>query len=272
VSRDKGWECRQVGGISYSPDGHELALSVSDGTMHVWRDCDPDRHAQYICEDGYSTPPAWSPDGSLLAGGHRRAVSIWKSTGVLQDRFSIGKKAEEVTAIAWSHDGKYLACADLAGKVVVWNVCDRHISAVHNNRMCIIKLWAWSPNDRQLAFSVAPSLEPSSCVNVLWNWIEDKIIEIGEQRTVTNAMLYVLHGHCLIAGNRDHSIQLLDAETGEIVASAFCLSPVRALLCPDSGQMFMAADNGALAGNRPIPYHFEIAGRIERIQDHRMSP
>ena len=265
-SLEKGWEYRWVRGLSYSPDGHELALSVSDGTMHVWRDHDPDRHAKYRGKSGISTAPAWSPDGSLLAGGHRRAVSIWKSTGELQDRFPIGEKAEEVIAIAWSHDGKYLACADLAGKLAVWNVDNRHMSAAHNGGMSIIKLWAWSPDDRQLAFTMAQSLEPRGCVNILWDWMEDRTIEIKEQKTVTDAMLYVSHGDYLVEGNRDRTIRLLDSKTGETVASAFCLSPVRALLSPDCGKTVMAADNGALAGNRPIPYHFEIAGPSPPLQ------
>lgn len=79
-----------------------------------------------------STVYAFSPDGKYLAADEGGLVTLWDGSlrrrlGVLASSVSnaSGKVQEEVTALAFSHDGRTLAVAGSQGTIQLWDVPSR---------------------------------------------------------------------------------------------------------------------------------------------------
>ncbi|ORX67586.1 WD40 repeat-like protein [Linderina pennispora] len=139
-----------VTSVSFSPDSVFLASVGCDGSLRVWdmRD-DPacvhiDNKITYVCEPGNSmaqTKARWSPDGRLLAvpcndnGIRLIERNTWEVLASLA-----GVHTKQVTCLAWSGNGRYVASVALDNKAVVWDVQAR-------------KAIDWNPTGNMLAFT-----------------------------------------------------------------------------------------------------------------------
>jgi WD40 repeat protein len=108
--------------LAFSPDGHRLAVGVSDGSVEVWGT----RTGQctWSCRghEGAVYALVFSPDGSRLAsGGQDGSIRLWDpATGE-----SLGVPGEyeaPVSALAFSPDGTRLASGASNGQVILWDL------------------------------------------------------------------------------------------------------------------------------------------------------
>jgi WD40 repeat protein len=118
---------------AYSPDGKLLAIGrggeaagnngkltlVDPGTGKVAKELAPAH------QDGL-TDIAWHPDGKhVSSSGRDTVVRIWEAaSGKLVSEVGKGRGGQFkdwICAICWSSDGAWLAGADMAGAVQVWN-------------------------------------------------------------------------------------------------------------------------------------------------------
>jgi WD40 repeat protein len=118
---------------AYSPDGKRLAVLrggeangpsgkptlVDPATGKVVKELAPGHL------DG-GTELAWHPDGKHLASaGRDTVVRVWDTTaGKLVSEVGKGRGGQFkdwICAVSWSADGNWLAAADMAGAVQVWN-------------------------------------------------------------------------------------------------------------------------------------------------------
>jgi WD40 repeat protein len=101
--------------------GNRRVAAFSDETVRVW-DVEagkldgPERKGP----EASAVEPAWSPDGTTLAAARERAVELWDAATGRKVRELTGH-AEQVTALAWSPDGKRVAAAARDGAVRVWD-------------------------------------------------------------------------------------------------------------------------------------------------------
>jgi WD40 repeat protein len=109
-----------------SPDGKQLATIGVDGTVIIWN---ATTGGQLLRLPGATEPGdfvstkrvTYSPDGKLLVAcdGHQVKIYDPASGGLLK---TLDGHQAEITSIAISADGKYIASGDLDGSVMIWDV------------------------------------------------------------------------------------------------------------------------------------------------------
>ncbi len=109
-----------ISDLVYSPAGDLMASVAPGDRIMVFKTADYTR--LYLYQNGLSV--AFSPDGSLLAGGSTdKGVHIWEmSSG--KEIVTIRALPEFVWPVAFSPDGKLLAGGDEKGTLYIWNAAD----------------------------------------------------------------------------------------------------------------------------------------------------
>lgn len=78
--------------------------------------------ARWVGPDGIATAAAITPDGSLVAVVTSEARDIeLRDTATGASRGSLSRHADDLTDIAFSPDGRWLASADVQGRVLIWD-------------------------------------------------------------------------------------------------------------------------------------------------------
>jgi WD40 repeat protein/transcriptional regulator with XRE-family HTH domain len=110
----------------YSPDGTQLATIGDNGTVILWN---ANTGEELLRLPGSTQPNdlvtsqrvAYSPDGKLLAACDSNKINIYDpATGSLIQTLD-GHKSD-VTALAFSRDGIYLASGGADGSLFIWNI------------------------------------------------------------------------------------------------------------------------------------------------------
>ncbi len=139
--------------LAFSGDDRRLAIGGTDGNLAIWdwqvpiamANC---RGSEY---DVYAV--AFSPDGMTLASGGRNRGFLWDvATGRPLLQLHTG---DHVTGLAFSPDGRRLACSNLGGEgeggVYVWALDeDRGIQTLRGLDTQVVQLW-FSEDGKSLA-------------------------------------------------------------------------------------------------------------------------
>jgi len=218
--------------LAFSRDG-QLAAGDAEGAVRVWQP-DTGRQLEAITTTGPPWDMAFSP--------HDRALAIVVSGVVLlfgpdTDRrlFWHMPRTEPVRAIAFSPDGRLLACGGIDGRIRIWNVPDRrreHEPAAHTGAVVAV---AFSPDGRRLA-SASEGAETSIRI---WDVDTGAFLGplVGHDRQVA-CVTYSPAGGRLASASTDGTVRLWDPDERRLVRSITASrQPVRRVAYSPDGRL-----------------------------------
>jgi WD40 repeat protein len=156
-----------VTAVAFSPDGKHLASAANPAyssgmpsEVTIW---DSETGNETLVMKGRPigvSTLAFSPDGkTIVTGGEfipknsRKVmgeVKVW-STATGQELVNLNKVPGRVYQVAYSHDGKRLACACADGTVIVWDLKDSQKTLTLKGHSDLVSSISFSPDDSRLA-------------------------------------------------------------------------------------------------------------------------
>ncbi|MEX0714138.1 MAG: WD40 repeat domain-containing protein [Pirellulales bacterium] len=145
---ESDWTPGLVMAAVFSPDGRHLALAGSKGVSLL--DVATRQSVPSFQFASSASRVAYAPAGDLLAVATPAATAAPQGRLVLLDaatgseQASLDNPAAEITAIAFSSDGKHLVGGDAAGELLIWDVATRQL---------VVRIRAARAPDSQLSFT-----------------------------------------------------------------------------------------------------------------------
>jgi len=164
-----GGDTTTVTGLTWSPDGSQIAASDSGGVVEIWNIAKGTIYLPYYQPGKAALNVSWSPDGKFLAfiaSGHFQLVPnpttpLAKTTPITMN--SCKRQNTLVHALSWAPDSRSLALEisgpDLTNNLDHIIICNLVSGKIQNDFTCPYKspdqgatiLLAWAPNARSIA-------------------------------------------------------------------------------------------------------------------------
>lgn len=142
-----------------SPNGDVIARG--EGTSLVLRDVSSATHEEISLPDKVEASP-FSSDGRYVAARTRQAIRVWATADKTLVRSIDMAHITLWGRLAFSRDGKYIACGSTSGAVFVWEVASRSSPHTLNGHTKMVWDVAWSPDGLQLASAASDG--------TIWLW------------------------------------------------------------------------------------------------------
>ena len=148
--------------VAYDPKGEYLASSSADGTVRIWDLSDEPvaikvvRVADKLAHGSAARMRiAWSPDGSQLAIPYANTVHVLERGTWSAETTIMSGHTKEVSLVAWSKNGQYLATGGLDRQIFVYQMstAGQLIESLDRHKADAVPTdLAWSPAKNTLAF------------------------------------------------------------------------------------------------------------------------
>jgi WD40 repeat protein len=233
--------------VAFSPDGKALASAGRDRVVHLW----DVKTGQSLKEfKGHNNPlcaVAFSSDGKHLASGDvQSTIRIWDTESGKEQCVIDNKSGTEALSLAFSPDGKTLACAG------AWNDSSflPRIGSVVKFGNKEIKI------DGPISIQGVEMTRKEGYFVLLWDAASGKEVRrFGGLKDKVRSVAFAPDGRMVAAASRDGKVCLWDADTGKvrlfIVAHpghgdlGFAASPSVAF-APDGRKLISAAGDHTL--------------------------
>ncbi len=203
-----------VTAIAFSPDGHHLATSDTNGSIQLWSLKDGKQLALCTGHNSWVWSVAYSPSQPILAScGQDHQVRVWDSTTgqclkLLEGHTGIA------TSVAFSPDSQWLASTSGDQTIRLWHLATGQcVQTLKGHATCV---WSavFHPDGKTL-FSAGEDnvircwdLEHGQCVQTF----------SGHQHWV-RAVAISPNGQYLVSGSYDQTVKLWEIATGNCLAS-----------------------------------------------------
>ena len=211
-----------VRAVAFSADGQTLVSASSDQSIKLWNVSDGSLKDTIAGHSTHILSVTFSKDGTMLASANfDDTVKLWNlKTGKLERSLDYPKSmpplppnVKDITAIAFSPDGKILASGDNT-KIKLWNTATGDQIAILTGHTHWINSLDFSPDGNILA-----SGSQDGKIK-LWNVKTGKAIRSLELHTkAVKSVVFSPDGAQLASGSADGSIRLWNVETGEPINS-----------------------------------------------------
>ncbi len=269
--RMRHWGCVRF--LSYAPEGKSL-LVVGDTNAAVWNVASSSPEV-FLERAAFPAAISW--------GRRQVATGLVDTESVIVWNLDSGTRARELydnfsppTALAFSPEGRYLACGAMNGKVVVWDLDQAERAAVvwkesepnvtsatdgGGALLPRVKALAYSPDGQRLACACE-----TGPVKVWQTGTKQELLSLALERERLNALTFNTDGTLLAAALSDSAdggvgkVRIWDARSGQVIRELGTYDRTRlneafpavasVTFSPD-GRTLAAASNG-LAGSRSI--------------------
>lgn len=208
-----------IDAVSFSRDGHTMAVSCEDGTIRLWNVPASGRVTMIgrpIAVANGSTNAALSSDGRTLAASDGDgAVWVWNVADHAHPagKRRLGQPADNATAVAFSPDGHLLAAADVHG-AALWRI------GTDGQATPIGQLTAGPGGVTSVAFSPDGKAVAGGDIGdgSVWLWgissLAHPVLEARIQGKVgVNSVSFSADGRMLAAGREDGTVQVWNVAT-----------------------------------------------------------
>jgi WD40 repeat protein len=145
--------------VAWQPNGRALAVGTQDGFLQIWRAGGgtskgrPRDGAKQLTMKGYASKVSclsWHPTAPTIASAGGNDVVLWSlpRDGGSAKGQPLRHHSSTITALRWSTDGRYLASADRAGQICVWNAVGQIVYSQKLDQE--ITVLYWQPGDAAL--------------------------------------------------------------------------------------------------------------------------
>lgn len=231
-----------VEALSSTPDGQKLAAGDRKGIVLVWNCGDPEPILRFKARTTVSSV-SFSPDQRMLAVGGSSGRVLLHSTldGSGLRRLRAGRTvwARTLNTVAFSPSGDTLCAAGNFRAVMVWDVAHqyrrRHLRA--GRRTTVINAMAYSCDGSLLAAAYGDRRIR------IWAPTTGALVRTVPTSPGLARALVFLPGGTILAGGVERTVQLIDVDTGDVVASfAGHAATVTALAVSPDGVALASAD------------------------------
>jgi WD40 repeat protein len=212
-------------GITFSPDGRQIASIGIDGTIRLWDVATGQpirtlrRPGEWLCATAYFIvhraaewlyDVAYDPKGELLAsGGMDREVTLWNVASGQEVQKLRGHQGD-VRSVAFSPDGSRVATGSDDGTARVWNVATGQVLLSLEGHGDAVRQVAFSPDGARIASCSADKTLR------LWDAVTGMELRTlsGHEAAVT-CLAVSWKGKWIASGSEDGTIKIWNSVTGQ---------------------------------------------------------
>jgi WD40 repeat protein len=243
-----------VWGVAFSPDGQLLASVSSDQTAKVW-DWRSGTMLSSLNFPGQVVSVSFSPDGQTVAVGgvdepqnQIQNASVWIfSVGSWKPLLKLPEYLN-VTALAYSPDGRWMVGGGTSRNVQVWRASDGTSVFTLNHAHQVFKT-AISPDSSTVATATCQTTVNDVCTEGgvwLWDLLTGKLAKrLGGFPDVVEDVAFSADGSTLIAASRDGTLRFYDTSTDQSIFEFTVAGGISAMsISPDGGFLVTGSVNG----------------------------
>lgn len=239
-----------VWGLTFSRDGQTLVSVSSDKSAKIW-DWRTGTLLHSLELPGELVSVGFSPDGAYLAVGgvdeplgDVQNAAIWTFTAGSWNQFLKYSEYWNITAMAYSPDGRFLVGGGTSRNVQIWRTSDGTSLYTLNHPHQVLDA-AVSPDGSTIATATCQNTLNDECTEGsvwLWNASNGRLIDRDKLRyfpDVVESITFSIDGSSLIAASRDGTIRVYGTSDYQ---SLFEAKPPGG-----NGVMALSPDGGLLA-------------------------
>jgi len=249
---------QDLGGVTFTADGHQVIASNGDGSMTLW-DTETGEASQAFGGRGRSPREiiaiAASPDNRFIAAaGLDGQEASWAGPPAAVYHSGTGERAFKVRTghgvqdLAWSPDGRFLAAVGVRGSARIVERSGASVTSLPHDHDVRLSGVGFSPDGRLLATAAIP-LDPADAGQeavTIWDWQAGRAVETI--RTHAEALAFDPAGSRIATAGIFGSAVVWDVDRGKKVATlSGHTGPVNDVtFAPDGSTIATASADGTI--------------------------